>query len=411
MKTSHAVLCLALGETILWAGLYYIFPALLLRWELAEGWSKITLTAAFTGAVIMSAIFSPVVGRLIDKGRGPEIMAGSALFGSSLVALLPLANSIWLFAGIWLLIGVAMGGCLYEPCFALITRTRGLEARRAITLVTLFAGFASTLSFPLNHRIAELFGWEAAALTLAGIMAACAVPLIWLGAKHLEAEWQTRQVPVSEQAEDVVLTSNDLQAQHTSDNYHQHSVTNVLHYPVFWLLVAGFSLLAVNHGVVLNHFLPILQDRGIHPDLAVFAASMIGPMQVVGRLMVMATERHVSSHVITIGCFVAVTLATVSLFTATVSPILIAPFVILQGSGYGVISIMKPVVTREVLGGEDFGTISGLIAVPYLIAYALAPFLGSLLWEVGGYQLVLVTIGIFGLLGLCCYQASVQKAK
>lgn len=399
MKASRAVLCLAAGQTILWAGLYYIFPALLLRWEAAQGWSKTSLTAAFAAAMVAAAFFSPIAGRLIDKGQGPKIMAGSALAGAALVALLPLAGSVWSFAAIWLLIGAAMGGCLYEPCFALITRTRGIGARRAITLVTLVAGFASTLSFPLNHWIAGAFGWQAATLGFAALMAACGAPLTWAGARHLEAQWQARQADAGSEAP----TGGRALSDRISRNSGQSPAAEILRYPAFWFLAAGFSLLAFNHGVVLNHLLPILQDRGVHPDTAVFAASMIGPMQVAGRLAMMLTEHRVSSRAITSACFIAVITATACLFAASASPLLIALFVILQGSGNGVSSIMKPVMVREILGEKNFGTISGLTAVPFLLAFALSPFLGSLLWQLGGYALALITVGVFGALGFCCY--------
>ena len=102
MNTRLAVFCLAFGQTIVWAGMYYLFPALLLRWEDAEGWSKTTLTAAFAGALVMSGLFAPLAGRIIDKGRGAELMAGTTLLGAVMLSLLPMAGSIWVFAGIWL---------------------------------------------------------------------------------------------------------------------------------------------------------------------------------------------------------------------------------------------------------------------------------------------------------------------
>lgn len=393
MTPSRAVTLLALGQTIFWAGLYYIFPALLLRWEVAEAWPKTTLTAAFAGAVIVSALVSPMFGRLIDKGRGPEVIAGSALFGAVMIALLPFAGSIWVFAAIWLLIGVAMGGCLYDPCFAFLTRTRGAEARRAITLVTLVAGFAGTLSFPLSHAIAEALGWQAASTVMAALIAVVGVPLTWAGAHHLEVVCVGRR---------------------PTDHHHaarpKRPLRTILRHPAFWALGIGFSIIGFNHGVVLNHLLPILRDRGVNPEVAVFAAAMIGPMQVAGRLAMMAAERYVTSHAITSACFVAIILAPLSLFAAGASPMLIVAFVILQGSGNGVSSIMRPVVLREFMGEQDFGVISGAIAVPFLLAVAVSPFVGSLLWALGGYNLALAVVIALGVAGLASYWLAVRRA-
>src|SRR3546814_13407430 len=75
----------------------------------------------------------------------------------------------------------------------------------------------------------------------------------------------------------------------------------------------------------------MLAERGIPDGMAVFAAAMIGPMQVAGRLAMMAVERHVSNRGITVACFLSVSLATVSLMTASLVPIVLVPLVILQG--------------------------------------------------------------------------------
>ncbi len=102
MTIRRAIIQLAIGQTIFWAGLYYIFAALLIRWEMAEGWSKTTLTGAFTGAILMAAVFSPIAGRLVDKGHGPRTLTSAALIGAGLVALLPTATNEWMFVAIYL---------------------------------------------------------------------------------------------------------------------------------------------------------------------------------------------------------------------------------------------------------------------------------------------------------------------
>ena len=102
-------------------------------------------------------------------------------------------------------------------------------------------------------------------------------------------------------------------------------------------------MIAIDHGVVITHILPLLANRGIHPEAAVLAASMIGPMQVLGRLTLMAVERRVSVLVVSVGCYVAMALAGGALLGASVLPELVVAFVILQGAGYGVTSIVRPV--------------------------------------------------------------------
>lgn len=396
MTARRAIIFLAIGETIYWAGLYYIFAALLVQWEAAEPWPKTAITAAFTGAILMAAVFAPIAGRLVDRGRGPHVLTFAALIAAVLVALLPFAPSVWVFGLIWLGVGACLGGCLYETCFALITRTRDDRARRDITLVTLVAGLAGTVSFPLSNTIADAFGWHAATWTMAGLVIFVGAPLVWSAARFLENEYQKKtaaEVPDKTEAGKPAF-----------------SVRSVLRKPAFWFLAIGFAILGGNHGVIINHILPILTDRGLSGDAAVLAASMIGPMQVAGRLAMMAAERRVSSHGITTACFVGVACAGTALYFSAVTPALVVAFVILQGSGHGVTSIMRPVITKEILGTTNFGAISGAVAVPYLLAWAMAPVAGSLLWEAGGYDLAIMVVVGLALVGLVLYRAAVRLA-
>ncbi|MEO1318534.1 MAG: MFS transporter, partial [Pseudomonadota bacterium] len=116
MTTRRAILFLAVGQTVTWAGVFYIFAALLPRWELAEGWSRTGLSACFAAAIAVSALAAPGAGRLIDRGHGPALLTGSTLLGALSIGLLPLAAltgaGLAAFALLWLTAGLAMAGAL-----------------------------------------------------------------------------------------------------------------------------------------------------------------------------------------------------------------------------------------------------------------------------------------------------------
>ncbi len=379
---------LAIAQTIVWAGLYYGFPALILRWETEFGWTKTELTGAVTLSIGLSALFSPLAGRLIDRGLGPQVLAGGALAGGLCLGLVGLVQSLWQFYLLWCLIGIATAFCLYDACFAVVVRAAGSAARRPITLITLVAGLAGTLSFPLAHGIAEAFGWRWSCLALALLICLLGLPLMWQGARRLEATAEDPEMPLE------------------SGGDGERRPARFLARPAFWLLAAGFSLLGLNHSAILNHLLPMLDERGIPQGMAVFAAAMIGPMQVAGRLAMMAVERHVSNRGITIACFGAVALATLALMTASLVPMLLVPFVILQGAGHGVTSIMKPLVTGDILGRANFGAISGSQALIFKLSVAAAPFVGALLWQLGDYDLVLAAMLAAAVVGLGLFLAA-----
>jgi hypothetical protein len=172
---------------------------------------------------------------------------------------------------------------------------------------------------------------------------------------------------------------------------------------VFWCLAIGFGLIAVVQGVTLHHLLPILSERSLHPDVAVMAISFIGPMQVAGRLTMIVAERRVSIHGIALACFGLIGLSIIVLIVAGATPALLIAFVVLFGGSYGVVSIVRPVIARSLLGERQFGAKSGGLALVYLVGAASAPFLGSLVWGLGGYRLVLPGLVVLAGTGLLLY--------
>lgn len=385
MTKDRAIIYLAIAQTLVWAGLYYLFPALLVRWEQSFGWSKADLTGAITLAIFVSAFIAPLAGRLIDSGKGALMMAGSTFLGGICLVALSFVTAQREFYLVWGLIGVMMAGCLYEPCFTLITHARGVKAKQAIILVTLVAGFASTISFPAAHALSEGFGWNTAVQIFALVLIFIATPLMWLGARRVEMDGKASATPRQQEPT------------------HRHAF---LGKPVFWLLAIGFGLLALVHGVTIHHMFPILYDRGVEADVAVIVASFIGPMQVAGRLAMMAAEKRLSMNAITTSCFILVAIAILLLFGSSSTPILLVGFVILFGAAHGVVSIVRPVVAREILGGNNFGAKFGAMALLYLVGSASAPFVGSLIWGVGGYDLVLPLLAGLSLVGLSLYLAA-----
>ena len=360
---------LAIAETIVWAAMYYAFPALLPTWERDLGWSKTELSFAFTLSLVVSASLVPVAGRLIDRGLGRAIFAGGAVLGAALLALLSTVTEPWQFYCVWIGLGIAMSSTLYEACFAVLVRSTGERARRAITIVSIVAGLAGTVAFPSAHLLAGALGWRGAVLVFAAVVGGVAVPLIWSACRRAEAQ-ATMHAPVP--------SANASQA------------LAVARTAAFWLLAIAIFLAALDHGMLIAHVLPILDDRGIDPGLAVIAASFVGPMQVAGRLVLMATDRLATTLAATTGCFAMMAIAGVCLLNASAVPALVVGFVVLQGAGIGVASVMRPVITAELLGTRNFGVVSGLIGLMHMSGYAIAPSVSALVWASWGYDRVIL---------------------
>ncbi|GMG82681.1 MFS transporter [Paralimibaculum aggregatum] len=389
MGWAPGLLALALAQVLSWAALFYSFAALLLHWERDLGWHKAELTLGLTAAVLVSAAAAPLAGRILDAGHGRLLLGLSPALGALALCGLCLAETPEAFVALWVVVGLAQAGCLYEALFAFVTLRLGGAARPAILRVTLVAGFAAPVAFLLGGRIAEAAGWRAALLTLAGLALAVAAPLNWFGAGRLEGGAARPARPAAR----------------------PRVMRRVLRCPAFWLICIGFTCIALDHGILLNHLVPMLAERGIAEGTALMAAACIGPMQVAGRLALLPVEGRASNHVLALLSFLALA-AAAGLLLATGGAVgpgeaaaLAFGFAGLQGAAYGLTSVLRPALAAETLGHEGFGTVSGWLALPYLLGFALAPTLGAHLWAAGGYDLAILAAQGAVLAGLACLLA------
>jgi MFS family permease len=381
--SSLGVWLLGIGETVVWACIFYVFAALLLTWETDLGWAKTELTLGLTVAILAAAVASPIAGRVIDAGHGRLALGLGALVGAAGLVALSQTQTPEAFVLVWAVIGAAQGFCLYEPCFSVVTRAKGAAARPAITSITLMAGFASTFSFLSAAALVDVVDWRTTLLIFAAVSACLAAPALYFGAALLEAAAGEAAKPAGKAENRAALKA-------------------ALRRPQFWMIALAFPMMALNHGILLNHIMPLLAERDIARTTAVLVASTIGPMQVAGRIALMLIEKRVNSLGVTAFAFGGVVAASLLLMFAGASPAMAFGFAALQGASYGVTSILKPAITVEFLGRAGFGGIAGWLAMPYLAGFAFAPHLGSLIWLEGGYDLVIPVTAGFAVLGVLC---------
>ena len=277
-------------------------------------------------------------------------------------------TEVWQFYAVWFGLGIAMSGSLYEACFAIITHSLGGNAKRAITIVTLIAGFAGTISFPSSHFLIENFGWRWAIIVFGFVVGLICTPLVIYSTQHAKQQ-------------------SKIHAPKTSSKI--FTVLGSLSKSSFWLIGITFTLLAFNHGIILSHILPILFERGLSTSFAILVASSIGPMQVIGRFIMLVLETKISTLTICLVCFGSIFIAGWSLYFTNIIVVIVFLFAITQGCGYGVLSIIRPTVISEILGRKDFGVISGMLATGFVLGSAMGPILGSIIWEYGGYDSVI----------------------
>ncbi|MCH8466530.1 MAG: MFS transporter, partial [Roseinatronobacter sp.] len=304
---------------------------------------------------------------------------------------LAFAQAGWRFGAGWLVLGVGMAATLYDPAFATLGRLYGAQARGAITQLTLWGGFASTVCWPLSALMLEAFGWRGVALAYAGLHLCLTLPLIWVILPR-EAEAKTPAIRPE-------TATHDAQSQLSARERRQY------------MLMA--ALLVVNGLVVVNvsvWLFKLLQAQGISVGQAVALGALIGPAQVGARLIEMAArERH---H--PIWTMIASTGAiALGLVLLALGWQLAALALILYGGGNGLFSIARGSLPLALFGPERFAVLMGRLARPALIAQAIAPMAGAFSISTFGAGITLYLLAALGLANLALTAAMwrVRQAK
>lgn len=353
---------LAVGQTLGYACLFYIFSALILSLEADLGWDKRLFALGPMLAIGISAVLAPFMGRQVDEGRGQALLIGGAVLGGFALFALARVQVFWHYLALWAVIGAAQSACLYEAAFAYLVRRYGAEARARIIRVTLVAGLASTLAFPAGAALAESFGWRFAISVAAAVMLFLTAPLHWLACRMIRAETVVEAAAGSGKG----------------------FVAAALRRPVFWGLAGLFGLVGLNHWILISFLVPLLVEMGVSHGWAVLAASLVGPSQTLGRFVLMQAEARIGTGR-ALGITVAMMLvASAFLAGAGASALLIFGFAALQGGAMGIMTILRPALVAESLGRTQFGAINGMLSISSLGASAIAPLAAAALFESAG---------------------------
>jgi MFS family permease len=379
---------LAVTETVSWGILFYAFSVFLVPMQDELGWSLAVLTGAYSLALLCSGLVAPLVGRWIDR-RGPRaLMTAGSILGVACVLAWSQVDSVAIYYAIWAGVGIAMAATLYDPAFTTLIRWFERDRARAILLVTIAAGFASTIFLPLSSMLVERFEWRPALLILAGILAVCTIPLHALVLRNRPEDLGLRVDGAS--AELDLATRRTV----TADGASLHAAVRQAS---FWLLTAAFVLQQFAMVSIALILIPYLTDRGDSPAFAATAAGLIGAAQVVARIVSTALGDRVSA-VATTAIIFALQAAGVAVLVGWATHAGIIAAVLLFGMSRGVVTLMRPQLIGDFYGRTHFGAINGTLAMALQGASALAPISAGLivgvfdsytplLWGMGGLSL------------------------
>jgi MFS family permease len=378
-----AALCVTV--TISYGTLYYGFAVMAPTITADTGWSLTAITAAFSLGLLVSGVAGVVVGRSI-QARGPRgAMVLGAIVGASGLALLASASSYLWFLIAMLLCGAGAAGLFYAPAFAALTHWYGAGRVRALTTLTLVAGFASTVFAPLTTALAEQTSWRTTYAVFAVLLLVVAVPTHALALRH----------PWPVYAPSAYVTPD----------------REVLRSPAFVLSAAGATLTTLAMFAALVALIPLLVGRGMTPTLAAWALGLGGAGQVLGRLAFprLTAMTDVRQRVLWGTSAMALTTLTLAIVPGPAG--LLIGIAMVAGAARGLYTLVGATLVSDLWGPERYAAINGVLGAPVAVATALGPFAGAWIAEIaGGYPATFAVLAALAAVGSVLSVQAVLRA-
>ncbi|MBV6762620.1 MFS transporter [Rhodococcus opacus] len=376
-----AVLCLT--EITSWGILYYAFPVLSVSISADTGWSLPVIVAAFSLSQLAAALTGIPVGRIIDRvGPRAVMTAGSVLAVPSLLVVAAAPNLPIFYAG-WLAAGIAMGAVLYPPAFAALTRWYGDGYVKALMILTLAAGLASTVFAPLTAALVDRYDWRTTYLVLAAILAIITVPGHLLG---LRGRWPHPPVPTGTHPVDHRDASRSR---------------------AFLALVVALSLGAFAAFAGVFNLVPLLIEQGFSPSLAALTLGLGGVGQVLGRIGYLPLAARTTARTRIVVILAATSTALLGIASTTLALISVA---IGAGLIRGIFTLIQATAITDRWGATHYGRLNGLMSAPVVIVMALAPWAGTALSSLtGSYAHAYLVLAAAAVLAAMVATASIPR--
>lgn len=387
-KSTHrqkqaVILKLGFVQTLGYGSTYYL-PAILAQ-SIAKDLliSPSYVFAALSLSLVIAALVAKRIGYCIDLYGGRSVLIASGVLFSMGLALLALAQSPWGLFLAWIVIGIGMAGGLYESAFSTLVQLYGDDARGSITGITLIAGFASTISWPLSAWMEAELGWRSACLVWALLHISIGIPLL------------------------LSLPKNRLvfadPKPHSCDAEGSDQKIRVIKKEAL-LLGAVFAISWFVSTAIAAHLPRLLQHfSGLSLAGALAIATLMGPAQVVARLLELMLHKKVASLTCARLAMTCHPIGVCLLFMGA-APFAIL-FTLLHGMGNGMMTIAKGTLPLVIFGQSGYGQRLSQLSIASRLGQAIAPFLFGLLFDFSPdvavlFSASLVSIGWFLLLQL-----------
>ena len=341
---------LGLVQIFAWGSTYYLLAVLADPIMRDTGWSRLWVMGGFSLGLLAAGLAATRIGRLIQHHGGRPVMACAMMLMAAGLVVLAVAQTIPVYLAGWGVVGLGMGAGLYDAAFSTLGHIFGSDARRAISQLTLWGGFSSTVCWPLSALLVDELGWRGTCLAYAALHLTVTLPLCLFGLP--------RQSPIAATAQKRLQHSTPANG-------------------TFWVLAIGGTVLSLLATIISVHLLSLLQAQGLSLAAAVAVGAVIGPSQVGARVveMLLGGLHHPVWTMLAATGLIALGIAGLNTGLPAVA------LLVAYGAGNGIWSIARGALPLVLFGPETYALIMGRLATPALLAAAIAPLLGAAMIE------------------------------
>lgn len=369
---------LSVSQLIGWGTFYYAFSLFVDPLHDTFGWSTGEINNALTIGFVTWAVTSPFVGSALDHFGGSKVMSFGSAVGSISLLIWALSSSLYMLYGAWFLMGIAMASALYKPAFYVLTMAYPYQYKKVITWLTLAGGFASTIFIPLVELAIRNIGWHYSLLAMACCNLLISLPI------HI---WKLPNNKNDDQSSSSIKRIFDLKL-FKEDGFKVQT---------FWGLNLWFIILNSVTTSITFLFIPLLSEIGTEKGTIIFTFSMIGPMQVIGRFIMMWFDENL--HALKVGTIVTL-LAPIGIGIAVIFPqslMALMLFAIFFGTSKGIMTIIKGTIVAEEMDISVYARTNGWLSLFSMLSKATVPTAMAGIWALTGSPVQ--TLAFIGLLG------------
>lgn len=382
-RRTGTVLALGTAQTLAWGSTYYL-PAILAAPMAREfGVPADWIFGAFSASLLISALVGPAVGHRIDRFGGRDVLSVSSLVFATGLALMAISTSLTILIAGWLVLGLGMGMGLYEAAFSTLTSIYRENARSAITGITLLAGFASTICWPISAYLDAEIGWRATCYAWAAAHLAIGLPLN----RFLLPRGTAQESPPPHSQSD---------AKGEAGLFNRPMALMAVSFAITWFVSTAMAA----------HLPALLEMSGASRTMAITAAALVGPAQVAARILEFTLLQRIHPLLSARMASVTHTIGAVA-FLAVGTPAAYF-FALLHGAGNGVMTIAKGTLPLVIFGSAGYGRRQGFLTAPSRVTQAIAPFAFAVLVERYGEYALVASSGLclISFAAMLCLRAS-----